>query len=38
MQQPIENYWRIRLNDVKESLEANGFDAFIAGRGQTHLF
>lgn len=31
MQQPIENYWRIRLNDVKESLEANGFDAFIAG-------
>ena len=31
MQQPIENYWRVRLNDVKESLEANGFDAFIAG-------
>ena len=31
MQQPIENYCRILLNDVKESLEANGFDAFIAG-------
>ena len=30
MRQPIENYWRIRLNQLKEKLEANNFEVFIA--------
>lgn len=30
MEKPIENYWRIRLNDVKEVLEENNFEVFIA--------
>jgi L-lactate utilization protein LutB len=27
---PIESFWRIRLEDVKKSLEANNFEVFIA--------
>ena len=30
MDKPIENYWKIRLNDLKETLEANRFEVFIA--------
>ena len=30
MEKPIENYWRARLNDLKEALEANNFEVFIA--------
>lgn len=30
MDKPIENYWRIRLKDVKEVLEENHFEVFIA--------
>jgi len=30
MENPIQNYWQIRLEHVKESLEENNFEAFIA--------
>ena len=30
MEKPIENYWKIRLRDLKEALEANNFDVFVA--------
>ncbi len=30
MDRPIENYWQIRLTEVKEALEANNFEVFIA--------
>jgi hypothetical protein len=30
MEKPIENYWQIRLNEVKGSLEGNNFEVFIA--------
>ena len=30
MDNPIQNYWQIRLAHVKESLEGNNFEAFIA--------
>ena len=30
MEKPIENYWQIRLNDVKEGLEGNNFEVFLA--------
>ena len=30
MDQPIENYWQIRLNQLKEALEGNHFEVFIA--------
>jgi hypothetical protein len=30
MEKPIENFWQIRLNDVKTSLEGNNFDVFLA--------
>ena len=30
MDQPIDAYWKIRLNDAKEQLEANNFEVFIA--------
>lgn len=33
MEKPIENYWNIRLNDVKEALEANNFKVFVAANG-----
>jgi len=29
MDMPVEHYWEIRLNEVKEALEANNFEAFI---------
>ncbi len=30
MDKPIFNYWQLRLGDLKETLEANNFEAFIA--------
>ena len=30
MDKPIENYWKIRLEDIKESLEENNFEVFLA--------
>jgi len=33
MEKPIENYWNIRLNDVKEALEANNFKVSLARNG-----
>ena len=30
MEKPISNYWQLRLGDLKEALEANNFEAFIA--------
>ncbi|MBU4311449.1 MAG: lactate utilization protein [Candidatus Omnitrophica bacterium] len=29
MDKPIENYWKIRLEDLKESLEENNFEVFL---------
>jgi len=30
MNEPIESFWRIRLEDIKKSLEENNFEVFIA--------
>ena len=30
MDKPIENFWQIRLADVKKALEANNFEVFLA--------
>ena len=30
MEDPIRNYWKVRLTHVKEALEGNNFEAFIA--------
>jgi L-lactate utilization protein LutB len=30
MQKPVENYWQIRLNCLKKTLEENNFEVFIA--------
>jgi len=30
MDKPIDNYWELRLNDLKEALEANNFDVFVS--------
>jgi hypothetical protein len=30
MDKPIEHYWQIRLKEVKEALEANNFEVFLA--------
>ena len=30
MDKPIENFWQIRLADVKTALEANNFEVFLA--------
>jgi len=30
MEKPIENYWQIRLGKVKEALEENNFEVFLA--------
>lgn len=30
MDNPIENYWRIRLGNLKEALENNNFEVFVA--------
>jgi L-lactate utilization protein LutB len=30
MDQPIDNYWRLRLADLKTALESNNFDVYLA--------
>src|SRR5208283_1784734 len=30
MQNPVENYWQLRLNDLKKNLEGNNFEVFLA--------
>jgi len=30
MQNPVENYWNIRLNELKKTLEGNNFEVFLA--------
>lgn len=30
MEKPIEHYWQVRLNDLKEALEGNNFEVFLA--------
>lgn len=30
MENPIENYWKLRLTDLKEALEGNNFEVFLA--------
>ncbi len=30
MQNPIDSYWKIRMTDLKNSLEKNNFEVFIA--------
>ncbi len=30
MNNPIENYWQIRLKDLKSTLEGNNFEVFLA--------
>ncbi len=34
MDKPIENFWQIRLADVKTALEANNFEVFVAEQKQ----
>ncbi len=34
MDKPIENYWNLRLNDVKKELETNNFDVHIAASAE----
>jgi len=29
MDQPVANYWKLRLNDVKTALESNNFEAYV---------
>ena len=41
MDQPIENFWQIRLADVKTALEANNFEVFLRSyptiKAQDHI-
>ena len=30
MDKPIENYWKLRLADLKTALESNNFDVYLA--------
>ncbi len=30
MENPIANYWKLRLTDLKEALEGNNFEVFMA--------
>ena len=30
MEKPIENYWQLRMSNVKARLEANNFEVFLA--------
>ena len=34
MDKPIENYWKLRLQDVKKQLESNNFEVHIAARAE----
>ncbi len=30
MDSPVDKFWQIRLAEIKQSLEANNFDVFVA--------
>ncbi|MBW1668917.1 MAG: lactate utilization protein [Deltaproteobacteria bacterium] len=30
MEKPIESYWKVRLNDLRSTLDGNNFEAFVA--------
>ncbi len=34
MENPIDKYWQLRLADVKETLEANNFEVFLASNSE----
>lgn len=34
MKNPIDNYWKLKLENVKESLESNNFEVFIADNSE----
>ncbi len=34
MDKPLDNYWRIRLEAVREALEANNFGAYVVGSAE----
>jgi L-lactate utilization protein LutB len=34
MQNPVDNYWKLRLADLKATLEGNNFEAYIADTGE----
>ena len=31
MDKPVDHYWNIKLNNLKETLEKNNFEVFLAG-------
>lgn len=31
MKRPIDNFWQLKLDEVKEALEKNRFEVFVAG-------
>jgi L-lactate utilization protein LutB len=31
MDKPVENFWHLRMRDLKETLEANNFEVYLAG-------
>jgi hypothetical protein len=34
MDKPIENFWKLRLEDLKKALEENNFEVFLADDAQ----
>jgi L-lactate utilization protein LutB len=34
MENPIDNYWKLKLENVKEALESNNFEVFIADNSE----
>ena len=34
MDKPIDNYWKLRLADLKTALESNNFDVYLAENKQ----
>ena len=34
MKNPIDNFWKLKLESVKESLESNNFEVFIADNSE----
>jgi len=37
MKNPIDNFWKLKLNNVKECLESNNFEVFIADNSEEAL-
>jgi len=36
MENPIDNFWKLKLENVKESLESNNFEVFIVDNSVDH--